>query len=503
MYKILIVDDEEIEREGMAQFIDWASFGVELIGTAQNEVEALEMIAMERPDIVLTDIKMPVMDGLELIRRAKESFPQVHFIVLSGYGEYEFTSQAMERGIRHYLLKPCDEEQIEVVLDAVKAEIEAQREQNERVNSYHKVVEQLLPKAKKQIFRDMLLDPDYIRNGREESVWKEWKDVVLLSFSTEKGFDYLEQFVMSNILIELLGEEHVYLSTTANGTLYYLIGAGVVRIKEAAERMMREFKRMTPDAVFCAMSRKDDVKNLQSLYEEVRELLRIGKAEERTGVISYELFLEKTENSRNLIDYEKLRSAEDFADILSEIYLAFLKMRLNGYTFEQKKDVVDWCIKILCGESCGAENTEEPEKEWRLMENVVNVLASSFGKDLSEGKEEQRVKDILFAMFRKMQDQELSIRYLAKEELFMNEDYLGRLFLKNRKQKFSSFLLEERIRLAQGLMRYAPWLRVSQVAEMVGYSPDGQYFSKAFKKAAGCSPTEYKEELLKKSDFYK
>ncbi len=69
------------------------------------------------------------------------------------------------------------------------------------------------------------------------------------------------------------------------------------------------------------------------------------------------------------------------------------------------------------------------------MENVVNVLASSFGKDLSEGKEEQRVKDILFAMFRKMQDQELSIRYLAKEELFMNEDYLGRLFLKNRKQK--------------------------------------------------------------------
>ncbi len=62
---------------------------------------------------------------------------------------------------------------------------------------------------------------------------------------------------------------------------------------------------------------------------------------------------------------------------------------------------------------------------------------------------------------------------------------MGRLFLKNRKQKFSSFLLEERIRLAQGLMRYAPWLRVSQVAEMVGYSPDGQYFSKAFKKSGG------------------
>lgn len=504
MYKILIVDDEEIEREGMAEFIDWASFDVELQGTAQNGVEALEMIERKQPDIVLTDIKMPVMDGIELIRQVKERFPQIHFIVLSGYGEYEFTSQAMEQGIRHYLLKPCDEEQIERVLNKVKQEIEKEKKRYLQECSYYKAVEQLLPKAKKQIFREMLLNLDYMRNDSEESLWKNWKDVVLLCFWTEKKFDYLEQFVMSNILIELLGEDKVYLSTTVDAKLYYLIAAEPQYVRKAAERTMKEFKRMREDIVYCTMSRKDDVKKLPKLYEETRELMKIGKAEERMGVITYETFLEKMENSRSLVDYEKLRMAEDFVDILSEIYLTFMKMRLNGYTFEQKKEVSEWCLKMLCGEKIELDdkNIDSKEDEWMLLEKTVDAIASFSGKNLSEGKEEQRMKSILFALFRKIENQELSIRYLAKKELFMNEDYLGRVFLKNRKKKFSTFLLEERIKLAQGIMKYSPTLRISQVAELVGYSPDGQYFSKAFRKITGYSPTEYKEIFLKKSDFF-
>lgn len=500
MYKILIVDDEQIEREGMAQFIDWSTFDVELQGTAQNGVEALARMEKEQPDIVLTDIKMPVMDGLELIRQAKERFPRIRFVVLSDYGEYKFTSRAMEQGIRHYLLKPCDEEQIEVVLDKVKREIEEEREQRMKESSYHKAVEQLLPKAKKQIFRDMLLDPDYMKKGGGRSTWENWRDVILICFQTETGFDNLEQFAISNIMIELLGENNVYLSTTEGGTLYYLLGEGAHQIEQAAERTMKEFKRIKPDTVYCAMSKKADVKDLQELYRETEDLLKIGKAEEGTGVITYETFRKKTENSRNLVDYEKLRDADDFAEILSEVYLVFMKMRLNGYTYEQKKEVAQWCLEILCGEKIDLESRNDGSKEAEgdLLEKTVDTMAVACGKDLSGGKEEQRVKRILYALFRNIQNQELSIRYLAKEELYMNEDYLGRIFMKNRKQKFSAFLLEERIKLAQGIMRYLPDLRIAQVAELVGYSPDGQYFSKAFKKAAGCSPTEYKEALLKK-----
>ena len=112
MYKLLIVDDEKIEREGMAELIDWGSFGIELAGTAWNGQDGYEKVLKLHPDIVMTDIKMPVMDGLGLIRKLKEELPDIQVIVLSGYGEYEYTSQAMELGIKYYILKPCDEERI-------------------------------------------------------------------------------------------------------------------------------------------------------------------------------------------------------------------------------------------------------------------------------------------------------------------------------------------------------------------------------------------------------
>ena len=109
MHTLLVVDDEEIEREGMAQFIPWDSYEMKVVGTARNGAEGLEKIAKYKPDLAIVDIKMPVMNGIEMIRQAKAQYPDMTFVVLSGYGDYEFTSQAMELGVRHYILKPCDE----------------------------------------------------------------------------------------------------------------------------------------------------------------------------------------------------------------------------------------------------------------------------------------------------------------------------------------------------------------------------------------------------------
>ena len=119
MEKLLIVDDEEIELDGMAELIDWPSYGYELVGTAINGKRGLALIQEKQPDIVITDIKMPVMDGLAMIRAAQEQHVDTVFVVLSGYGDYEYTSQAMQLGIRHYILKPCDEAKILPVLEQV------------------------------------------------------------------------------------------------------------------------------------------------------------------------------------------------------------------------------------------------------------------------------------------------------------------------------------------------------------------------------------------------
>ena len=138
VYRILIVDDEIIERTAMEELVNWQSIGAVLAGSARNGKEALHKIDELTPDIVITDIKMPVMDGLELIEKARSSYPDIVFVVLSGYGEFEYTSRAMENGIKHYILKPVDSAKVlETSVKAMKDvdEIRKTREKRAHWNS--------------------------------------------------------------------------------------------------------------------------------------------------------------------------------------------------------------------------------------------------------------------------------------------------------------------------------------------------------------------------------
>lgn len=109
MYKVMLVDDEKIILDGISQMIDWTSLGTRLIGTASNGVEAYERIKELLPDIVVSDIRMPGMDGLELVAAVHRSHPGIRFVLLSGFGEFDYASRAMQYGVKHYLLKPTNE----------------------------------------------------------------------------------------------------------------------------------------------------------------------------------------------------------------------------------------------------------------------------------------------------------------------------------------------------------------------------------------------------------
>ena len=120
MLKMIIADDERVIRESINSSIDWKSLGIQIVGLAKNAREAYDLILDECPDIVLTDIRMPGFSGLELIARTAQTHPQTEFIILSGYGEFEYAKEAMQRGVKHYLLKPCSPEQLIEVIRQVK-----------------------------------------------------------------------------------------------------------------------------------------------------------------------------------------------------------------------------------------------------------------------------------------------------------------------------------------------------------------------------------------------
>lgn len=116
MLKLLLVDDELFFLEQISENVSWEDFGVELIGSCENAMDALEQMIDEMPDILITDIKMPVMNGLELIARAKQMNPLLHCVVLSGYAEFTLAQAAIEQGVQNYLLKPFSKSEFEGTL---------------------------------------------------------------------------------------------------------------------------------------------------------------------------------------------------------------------------------------------------------------------------------------------------------------------------------------------------------------------------------------------------
>lgn len=125
--RVLLVDDEFIILDGIASVIPWERHGTVLAGTAQNGIAALELMESVRPDILITDIRMPGMDGLELAERVSEAYPDVGIIMLTGFNEFEYAKSAMQHGVKHYLLKPCSSEDVTAALDEIVA---AQRERD-------------------------------------------------------------------------------------------------------------------------------------------------------------------------------------------------------------------------------------------------------------------------------------------------------------------------------------------------------------------------------------
>lgn len=502
MYKLLIVDDEEIEREGMANLIPWESYDINLLGTAWNGAEALERIQIEKPDIIITDIKMPIMDGITLIKRTKEIFPDIEFVVLSGYGEFEYTSQVMGEGLRHYLLKPCDEEKIAQVIEKVKCEIKEKVNKLNLEKEYKSAVYRLLPRAKEQIFRNML-------SGREQSfdeyqmflneLENKEQGLFLLAFHGDKEYDYLEQFVIGNIMGELLGEQNILLSTVIRLDALLLMNSNTRdSVEQCINKTKQELAKLQINVVNVAISKEGHLNEVVDLYEQTQELLRMGTDVTDQNVLHYGLFSNRYYHGLAMIDYKRLKEAIDFPEILFEVFQAFMKMKLRNYTQSQMKEFFEWTVKVLFEEEAGSWKCDFQGDDWELVQNTVEQIAKLQRIYCSEGREEQRVKTILYEVFKNIGRQDFSLQFLSKEVLYMNEDHVGRIFTRNRKEKFSTFLLTQRIKLAQRMLEFDVEIKISQLAESVGFAPDGQYFSKVFRKETGFSPMEYKEKIRSK-----
>ncbi|MDO5407286.1 MAG: response regulator [Eubacteriales bacterium] len=481
MYKLLIVDDEDLEREGLASLIPWSDYQIQVVGTAWNGIEGLEKIQALRPDIVITDIKMPVMNGIELVRRTREVCPEVRFIVLSGYGEYEYTSQAMELGVRHYLLKPCDEKKLLQILDKVTAEIRGDRLKHDEQSQKAKQMRSLKLRAGEQLFRNVLIgketvEGDYLR-VLEEDGWTE-KPVFLLAMRAERRIDYLEQFALTNIFAELLGTGSIALTTAIERDVLYLVDAALLtEIRPVTEKVQKEYERFMPVSFHPMISGAGQVTEVLDMYRTILGMYR------EEGQIRHD-------------DVKAVREAAGQEELLFELRLLGLRLKLAGYSLQQQKEYGSGLLLLLFGEESQEGQRDilalEDEKLW--LERMVYWVNRCRKRRPVTDKEQKRMETLIQAIYQNLGEQELSLQWLAREILFMNEDYVSRLFSGFMNQKYSAYVAEKRIRMAERILQDNPDVRIIELAEELGYPMDGQYFSRTFKKITGKTPSEYRDE---------
>ena len=133
LYRVLLVDDEEDIREGISRKMDWLGLGFSLVGEAANGQDALELAESLRPDVILTDIKMPFMDGLELCRILTDRLPAARFVVFSGFDAFEYAKQAIQMNVVEYILKPINADELSAVLRRLKDQLDQERAERRNV----------------------------------------------------------------------------------------------------------------------------------------------------------------------------------------------------------------------------------------------------------------------------------------------------------------------------------------------------------------------------------
>lgn len=492
MLKLLIADDERIIRETISRLIDWHTLGVELIGLCSNGLEAYDMILDESPDIVLTDIKMPGMNGLELIKNISETKLNTQFIILSGYGEFEYAKEAMKYGVKHYILKPCNEKQISESILAVINDCHEKRREQMMKNG-----QPVLTSSMHYNIISNLITECAANSRPPEEIMRNYD--AYMDFSSVSYRLFYVYFLEYNSLEAYLKQLQDYYDThmpqiALHGV--YIRNTLLLFFQNYAEDY-QDFKDFLtsadiPDNPVSVTIEEENYPHLGMLMDILTEKLK-----RFSTIYTVNHFHPVCTNNHASFSKEVLQSfrnilsgtetdSDSLQALLSGIEdISFLKQTANSLLLEgclQNGDtspaqLTEWLLRV--------NQAVSPEQIRELLSQALQQITDSVRKQPSGLLAEQ----IYAYVEQHLEDSNITLKEIAENHLFMNVDYVSRKFLKETGRKFSDYLAEVRIRNAKQYL--AEGYKVQDVAEKVGCGNNPHYFSQLFKKKTGMSPSAY------------
>lgn len=513
--KVLIADDESIVLEGLQCIIDWESLGFSILSLAKNGEETLDKILNLQPDLVVLDIRMPKLTGIEIIQIAREKGFEGHFIILSGYSDFTYAQTAIKYGVDFYLTKPIDEEELENAVTMVRNFIENEKKTSITFHQYREnardtIIRNIITGHQKDYsnlnLKDFYLSTDlyqvviYERYNKEDVFQSAWDFAELLRVSNEDHNTFDPIVIDKHNFVLLKGE----LAT------------------ERFERLLSHYavnpqKGSPLDSLFLAYGRKvyrpEDI--VLSYRDSCLLLNRRFFCKPKQYVLGYESLPNASEYTDCISDNLAKQYAAAFSNYIqtqNRSSITELMNELQQKLFFSIDDVssikhflIDIYLQIKHKISHTYEKLEMPfstnssiidliESKYYLYE-IVEILMEQFeicmnalGSPSSEGI----MDNILYYINHNYTDN-LKLETIAP--LFgYNSAYLGKIFTKQVGESFNSYLDRVRIDHSKELLQ-KDQLKVYEIAERVGYK-NVDYFHKKFKKYVGESPAEYRKHLL-------
>jgi len=498
MLNVLIIDDEPNVRLGLRKIVPWEENGFQVCGEGQDADDGFEKIMTLSPDIVLIDIKLPGKLGTDVIKEAREAGFTGKFIIVSGYSNFEYAKIGIKYGVKSYILKPVDEDELIDLLLELKSEIE-----NEKVWQIDKKIVQYTK------LQNFILDEKLEGNNQIEEEYNKYESFKIALISEIDSYENkikLEQLVKE--YLSSYGDVDVIKIDT--GILILFKDFNSKRINSIVSELKSKVDKKLHENIFITLgSPVDNICKVKQSYIEAKKLVEKRFLFLERGIMSEE-FIEESDSDQSL-DFdtiiEKIYSYVEISDvekIISEIRELEELVIQRNYSEEQIKVM---SIKIfidlkqkLSSDYDSNEITIKANEE--IIKNIYgkislkqvidyltenfNTIANQIGGTSSENII-KRVSNYMNTNYYK----DLKLETLA--EIFnYNSAYLGKLFKNNVGENFNTYLDKIRIEKAKILL-VEDKFKVYQVCEKVGYK-NIDYFHSKFKKYVGISPLNYKKQ---------
>ena len=529
-YSVLLVDDEEDVVEAIVQKIDWDRLGYSLAGYAKNGLEALE-IAEEKPiDVVLTDIKMPYMDGLTLSHRLKELYPSIKIIIFSGFDEFEYAKEAIRLEAEEYMLKPVDAVELSRVFQKVHEALDQEFDEKQSIHRLKNYYLESLPILQESLYTSLIegtlpqQDLESTLLDYQISLPGKYYAVVILHNSLSLSPEGINPLLIT-MSIRKLAEERLQ----KNWRPCFLTYLGHTLFIAQMDKESDSLKLTDDCEILCRMARHickatvtagigKTVSNLMDLplsYLGARDAVAYRVLYGRGKAIAIsEIGLEGKEEhkvNKEIIDEERLldiyrsirMSSEEELDKCIDLYIE--NSRLDSPSLQEYHfflmDLVTNMHKFLLANQVDTglifpkeEDVYQKVQQFSLAElshwmKEICKKMQSIIQEMRSDKTKSFVKKAVEHVHSHYMDKDLTVEALS-QELHVSAAYFSTVFKRETGKSFINYLTDYRMEKALRLLMEEEE-KTYIIAEAVGYS-DPNYFSYAFKKKFGMSPSKYK-----------